>query len=501
MPARLLSFATGFLSLSIEILWIRLFSYANHSLPQSFSFVLIFYLIGIAVGAYIGKFFCKPNYNLWVISGITLFLASLTDIMSPWIYVNNFQQEFYLGAFLITLSALLKAIVFPIAHHIGTLDNSNNVSKIYVANIFGSSIGPVITGCLFLSIFSTQQTFIIIASLSFILALWCLRYEVNSRFVYASSLTALLLVGVLWTVNPHQLLTPLGTKDYNVHRIVENQYGIIATYYGGSHGDYIMGGNVYDGRTNLNPAINSNGINRVLILPALQAAPKKVLLIGLSIGTWLKLVTGFPNVEQIDVVEINPGYLKAIADYPEQQSALNDPKVKLYFDDGRRWLKSHPNNQYDLIVMNTTYYWRSYSSNLLSQEFLKLIRTHMDENAILAFNSTDSPDALNTAAHVFKNAYLYQNFVIAADFDWREKLKDPSAINKISQISLDGTPLFGKEDTKLIQRFIGLKLKTNDDVKSFYEGFGRKVEIVTDRNLITEYKYGKSLSYVPIIPW
>jgi spermidine synthase len=46
------------------------------------------------------------------------------------------------------------------------------------------------------------------------------------------------------------------------------------------------------------------------VLAALRPNPKKVLEIGLSVGSWNYLVSGFPGVEQIDIVEINPGYLQ-----------------------------------------------------------------------------------------------------------------------------------------------------------------------------------------------
>jgi len=46
-----LSFLIGFLSLSEEILWVRTVSFAYHTLPPTFSFVLVCYLVGIALGA------------------------------------------------------------------------------------------------------------------------------------------------------------------------------------------------------------------------------------------------------------------------------------------------------------------------------------------------------------------------------------------------------------------------------------------------------------------
>lgn len=500
MLACLLSFVVGFLSLSIEILWIRIFTYANSSLPQAFSFVITFYLIGIALGATIGKRFCQHSANLWVTSGIALTIASGFDILSPWIYTEVINLPYHLigSALLILMSSLLKSIVFPIAHHLGTLDNNKNIgqkiSKVYVSNIFGSTLGPLITGFILLSFFTTQQCFVICAAMVFITGILCLSTQMRAMFLVLSSLCAIYVLFTAWKINPSLLIESLSLRLWKIHRIVENQYGIIATYFvPNKGGDIVTGGNVYDGRTNLDPVINSNKINRVIILSALHDHPTHILLIGLSIGTWLKLINSFQGVKSIDVVEINPGYLQAIKDYPDHASALLDPRVKLYIDDGRRWLNMHPDKKYDFIIMNTTYYWRAYSSNLLSREFISILQKHMNKNSVLAYNTTNSPDAFKTATMLFKHAYLYQNFVIAADFDWRVKLHEKNAASKLAKLQIDGKPLFPANSESLIHSFLYYPTKTFSTIERLYSYFGRHIDIITDRNLLSEYKYGKKL--------
>ena len=93
--AALLSFAVGFLSLSLEILWIRLVSFANHSLPQAFAFVLIFYLLGIAIGAHIGKRFCNNKHHLWKIAGIVLMISGAVVSSAPG-FMSHLHRHFYI---------------------------------------------------------------------------------------------------------------------------------------------------------------------------------------------------------------------------------------------------------------------------------------------------------------------------------------------------------------------------------------------------------------------
>src|SRR4029079_8175315 len=104
-------------------------------------------------------------------SGIALCCASIFDLTTPWIYAEfvHTPKQLYIGAVFILLSSLLKAIVFPIAHHLGTLNNNSRVgfavSKVYVSNIFGSTIGPLVAGFILLGLYSTQQCYLIFSAL------------------------------------------------------------------------------------------------------------------------------------------------------------------------------------------------------------------------------------------------------------------------------------------------------------------------------------------------
>jgi hypothetical protein len=270
--------------------------------------------------------------------------------------------------------------------------------------------------------------------------------------------------------------------------VVETRQGIVASYKMDKGGDVIYGANVYDGRTNLDPHVNSNGINRLLVLAALRPNPRRVLIIGLSIGSWNYLLTGFPGVQKIDVVEINPGYIQMIQEYPEQRRAIADSRVAITIGDGRKFLRTVAKESYDLVVMNTTYYWRSHASLLLSREFLALVHSRMAPGSLIAFNTTESGDALNTAASVFPHAYLYDNFAVCGDFDWRRKLDEPSSVDELLKVRPEGRALWTEVDRSLILDFLARSRTTT--VAEAASKVGRPLEVITDRNLITEYKYG-----------
>jgi len=500
IPARYLSFAVGLLSLGSETLWIRTYSFQNESIAKAFPFILGVYLLGIAFGAVVGSQACRNESRLPEILGVSLLLGAGTIFLGPAILATGLRVKMpgldtvHFG--LAFMTAFAFSICFPICHHIGTVVRSGSTGKsmstVYAANIAGSVIGPLLVNFGLLQYGSTQLAFALLGLLATGISLAIVFTTANRTLKIAGGVGFLVaFAAVLASAGPTNWFIE-SFRPAPVRKIVETRQGIAVSYKGNDDGgDVIFGGNVYDGRTNLDPRINSNQINRVLVLSALRPNPKRVLVLGLSIGTWNYLITGFPGVEQIDAVEINPGYVELIGNYREQQLALADKRVRLVIADGRKFLRSVPKANYDLIVINTTFHWRAYVSLLLSREFLTLVQSRMAPGAVLAYNTTGSPDALRTAADIFRHAYLYDNFVVCSDFDWRAKLNEESSAGELLGIRPQGETLFSDTDRELISGFLSREhTATLEEVAA---RAGRPLEVITDRNLITEYKYGRPL--------
>ncbi|MGL5001328.1 MAG: hypothetical protein ACRDAM_00130 [Casimicrobium sp.] len=494
--AATLSFAMGFLSLSQEILWVRLFGFANLSTPKAFAFVLAIYLFGIALGAWIGRKYCLSASNLPYATALTLTLVAVIDLVAPRVYVA-YQSTSYahvVAAVAIFLTAAGKSIIFPIAHHLGTAADGDRVgrsfSRVYASNVAGATLGPLVTGYILLEYLTIGHAFNLIAALTLACAIWW--FILSERLSGVLAAVAIAAAGVSWVSTKEDPLRIVATGAPNLKTLVQNRAGVVHIVPDEKNGDVVLGGNVYDGRINLDVYRNSNLIHRTLALSALKPDAKRILIIGLSTGAWLRLIESFPGVQHIDVVEINPGYLKAIADYPDLQQGLDDKRVNLIVDDGRRWLRRNPDKQYDLIVMNTTWSWRAYASGLLSREFLALVNSHMHENSLLAFNSTVSPDAVKTAGTIFAHTYRYENFVFASHIDFRMRLTRSNLERTLSTLRWDHKTVLDRSaeaNHKVIDRILQSSFETVADVE---QKTGRKLEVITDHNLLPEYKYGRA---------
>lgn len=492
---RFLAFMVGLLSLSQEILCTRLIAFTHQAKPQAFAVVLGYFLFGIAIGAAFGRRVCRTRLDLVRFSGWWLCVAGLVDVGSLAVYaqlhVLGWEQ---LGLLIVlVIPAAMKSVLFPIVHHLGSNDVSSrqgvSFSRVYFANVMGSTLGPLITGLFLLDRVTMQQAFVLVGALTTVLGaitLWMAKQRLAAATLAP---VATFLCALLWLPNvlPVILATPR-TDAGVVGHVMESKEGIIHTRADPKRGDMVFGGNAYDGRISTNLTLDSNDIGRAYSLAAVHGHPRRVLVIGVSGGAWLQVMAMFPSVQAIDAVEINPTYLKLIKEYPEVSAVLTDPRITFHIDDGRRFLRSHPDDKYDLIVMNTIHHWRSNATNLVSQQFMHMAKDHLAPGGILSMNTTMSPDVVKTASTVFNNAYGYESMVVASDHDFRASLKENRAV--FTEMQFRDRPVFDLSkpgDAKAVQRMIDVPFVTVDALE---ENAHRSLEVITDDNMITEYKLG-----------
>ncbi|HZK86043.1 MAG TPA: polyamine aminopropyltransferase [Desulfosporosinus sp.] len=81
---------------------------------------------------------------------------------------------------------------------------------------------------------------------------------------------------------------------------------------------------------------------------------KKVLVIGAGDGGTVRELTRYNTIEHIDMVEIDKMVVDVCREYlPQTACKLDDPRVRLYFEDGLRFVRSKE-NAYDLIIVDST---------------------------------------------------------------------------------------------------------------------------------------------------
>jgi spermidine synthase len=505
---------TGFIALAYEIIWYRVFSFWSGSNARVFACLLGAYLAGIAIGGLLahaltsrGERTRDSGEYLRLISCFVIVANLVGFVVAPALAVTAVDYSPAWILLIIAVAAAFLAATFPLICHISLEKDSRTGSRLgilYFSNIVGSALGSFLVGFVLMNIWGVRQLSVFLALLGMGLALALLMASGPRKKQLVTALAGVMVVGAGVVVLAHPLFDGLYEKlmfkrSYHpgerFRHVVENRSGVITVTADAT----VYGGGMYDGRFNTDLVHDINGVFRVYALSSFHPMPRNVLMIGLSSGSWAQIVANHPQVETLTIVEINPGYLQLVAQYPQVAGLLANPKAHVVTDDGRRWLMSHPDRKFDVIVMNTSFNWREHMSNLLSVEFLQLARRHLLPGGVLYYNTTGSQEVLFTGTMVFPYGLRVGNFLAVSD--------SPMVVNRerlrwiLLQYRIDDLPVLNMsipDDAKRLREMLDLTQRFGSD-RSFatpsmeYADSIRErcrgKRIITDDNMGTEWTW------------
>jgi spermidine synthase len=505
-----LAAAGGFVSLSYEIFFFRTISFTTGSSATAFALTLGAFLVGIASGSREAGEVCETTTRAEAMRKQidALLMASVLGI----VFLPVLNHTAWLGEGLTGVAVVATYFVarfwgslLPYLAELSIFADSKagmRTGLLYLANILGSAAGSVITGFVLMNamglvgIASTLVLEGLACTLALIVAVAVPRRQKLQRIAFAGALglAALVVAPPLSDGVLESLQWKGATFAPKFSKVLENRSGIITVAEGG----IVFGHGMYDGRFNTDLKNDTNGIVRPYALSLFHSAPRDVLMIGLSTGSWAQVIANDPAVRTLTVVEINPGYLSLIADEIEVASVLRNPKVTIVTDDGRRWLRAHPERHFDAVVSNTTWYYRANVTNLLSVEFLEMVRSHLNPGGIFFYNTTGSDRVQRTGCNVYQYGARFTNHMvvsdapIAWDFErWRRTLEayriddlpifDPARAKDRAEI--DGLVSWQKDLTSEREHDVGRMIEPCPDILK--RTAGRRA--VTDDNMGSEW--------------
>ena len=193
--------------------------------------------------------------------------------------------------------------------------------------------------------------------------------------------------------------------------VIENRSGIITV----DTDDTVFGNGMYDGHFNTDLKHDNNGIIRPYALslvpsrPARRADDRPVL--GL-LGAGHRQQSGGTHADrdrdQSGLCEADRAGAGSRLAADQSQGHASSPTT------AGAGCTSIRERHFDAIVSNTTWHFRANVTNLLSAEFLALVKDHLNPGGIFFYNTTDSARAQRTGCLAFGEGARFTNHMVVS---------------------------------------------------------------------------------------
>jgi spermidine synthase len=376
---------------------------------------------------------------------------------------------------LIAPSTLLMGISFPLLQK--AVQNSQawlgrHVGWLQASNIFGSTLGAILVGALFLQILGTSWTLRLLVTSAAVFLILAIRHIVRTashrRIAYAVAgctmgILVLAMPGSveLWATfhgseNEHIIATE-GASGLSIMKNVNAEFSDTTWVYANGLGQSWI------------PFHHVNIIHsRLGILPAMiHPQPKDIAVIGLGSGDTLFSVGGRHETEEITCIEIVEPQLEGLRRLQEKrpygglESLLTDVRINYVFADGRIHIGSN-SKKYDIIEADALRATSAFAGNLYSYEYFLLLQSRLKPGG-LAVTWAPTRRVLETFLKVFPHVMNFDSVVIGSDepilFDPQvitSRLNHPFTRQYYEKAGLDAaaaiSPFYGRTDLRLDHR-------------------------------------------------
>ncbi|MGE3492741.1 MAG: fused MFS/spermidine synthase [Vicinamibacterales bacterium] len=433
--------ASGFGSLTLQVVWTRLLVQILGPTTYAFSIVVAIFIVGLAGGAAIGSRLVSRARStgvglaicLLISVGLSLAAASAVDwalltmaeiVARPdYRFADVLSREVLMVTALLLPMTLAFGAAFPFAVALaagGDEAVTENLGRIYAVNTVGAIAGALLSGFVLvprIGLHLTIRAVAVIVSAMAIAVLW--RAERTRGRMAGFALGALVLAAGFALPQWDPLLLSSGAYKYAAAMrgpSLETALaaGELLSYREGATATVAvrrLAGTVslaIDGKvdaSNAGDMLTQRLLAHVPLL--LHPAPKRVAILGLGSGVTLGSALTHP-IEAATVLEISPEVVEASRFFEaENHRALADPRTRLIVGDGRTHLMLG-RESYDVIVSEPSNPWMAGIASLFTREFFAGAKARLAPGGILcqwAHTYDISNDDLRSIVATFLTAF------------------------------------------------------------------------------------------------
>ncbi len=221
------------------------------------------------------------------------------------------------------------------------------------------------------------------------------KKKVFSAAAFLVFVSLVLLAGL----NADRFSHRLQWKGYELLRVRDSRFGNLALTQTGTLKEFFQDGLIASHFPD--PQAHEEIVHLALLS---HPAPKKVLIIGSALTGELKEILKHP-VRAVDHTEIDPDLGPFLFPFlgPDDREALTDPRVRIYEEDGRAYLK-RVNGLYDVVILNLPEPANAQINRYYTREFFLEARQRLSPKGILALKIPSSENYLPSQIAFFNRS-------------------------------------------------------------------------------------------------
>jgi spermidine synthase len=373
----------GITSILIQISVLRLLLSTFSGNELDIGITLSFWLTWVGLGSYTGG---KIKYRhafafSFIIAALliqpTVFaIKAIRPILSlePGEAISFISTIFSTALILFPLCFVL-GIQFPLA--VSYMGGKDAAGRVYGLEALGAFAGGVFFTFVISGRISAIELCSSLALISIIMAAY-----ISKKKIFA----LLIIIPLSLYFSFHKIMPSLPWQGMKPSQIVESKYGEISVIKIGEQSSIYGNGQLFF----TYPDQPSEELRTHLPM-ALHPLPLKILVIGGSPGT-LKEFLRYP-IQGIDFVELDPKIvdvsLKLLVSQ-EDKDAVEDPRVRIIIQDGRRFIKRVKSAIYDLVVLNLPSPSTAGINRYYTSDFFREVKGALNKGGILAITLPQS---------------------------------------------------------------------------------------------------------------
>jgi spermidine synthase len=366
-------FGTGFTSMAVEVVWIRLFTPSLGTMVYAFAAILGLYL----AATYLGSQFYRRSKKIAGTSPSGSFLALLALSVvfpllacDPRLPIHAFRVESILP-FSFIVGWITPMVLDALAH-----GDPDLAGRGYAVNIAGCMLGPLVAGFLLLPWLGERYTLLacalpwMIVSLQGVVRRASASDGLARQSLWKPGLVSVVALALVGTTNDFE-------TRFSPREVRRDSTATVTAIGTGRIDKQLLVNGI--GMTNLTPITK---MIAHLPLAFLQTPPKNVLVICFGMGTTHRSMISW-GVSST-AVELVPSVISVFPYFhANAQEVLASPLSHVVVDDGRFYLERSA-QQYDVIVLDPPPPVEAAASSLLySKEFYAIARQHLRPGGIL----------------------------------------------------------------------------------------------------------------------